>query len=147
MANGTTSTLNVFVVISVVERNDFISNSHWSTHFVLIADMGRSFLFGNLFVFFMFQGLDKIDQSTRTMVFIVLLVVGTIGLVLLFFLPAVSRSSISFSSSASLNFDEMLKKKLASCFFTIPTKYQLNQVDWNEIIRCEHTNRRATIAD
>lgn len=64
---------------------------------VFWAELQASFLFGNLFVFFMFQGLDKIDQSTRTMVFIVLLVVGTIGLVLLFFLPAMKDGDRSSS--------------------------------------------------
>lgn len=39
--------------------------------------------FGNLFVFFQFQGQEKIDESTRTMVFWVLTGVAIVGIVLL----------------------------------------------------------------
>lgn len=51
-----------------------------------------SFLFGNLFVFFLFQGLEQIDQSTRTILYVVLLVVGVCGLGLLLVLPAVTNT-------------------------------------------------------
>lgn len=41
--------------------------------------------FGNLFVYFQFQGKDHIDEATRTLVFSVLIGVGILGL---FFLTA-----------------------------------------------------------
>lgn len=41
--------------------------------------------FGNLFVYFQFQGKDHIDEATRTLVFSVLIGVGFLGL---FFLTA-----------------------------------------------------------
>jgi hypothetical protein len=45
----------------------------------------RSMFFGNLFVFFQFQGKTHIDEATRTLVFSVLIGVGFIGF---FFLMA-----------------------------------------------------------
>jgi hypothetical protein len=39
--------------------------------------------FGNLFVFFQFQGKTHIDQETRTLVFSVLIAVGILGFVFL----------------------------------------------------------------
>lgn len=50
-----------------------------------------SFLFGNLFVFFLFQGREQIDHHTRTILYSVLLVVGSLGLLLLLVLPAVRQ--------------------------------------------------------
>lgn len=49
----------------------------------------RSFLIGNLFVFFLFQGKERIEQDTRTILYSVLLVVGVSGLILLALMPAV----------------------------------------------------------
>jgi hypothetical protein len=44
-----------------------------------------------LFVFFLFQGREQIDQHTRTILYGVLLVVGFLGLVMLVILPAVIK--------------------------------------------------------
>lgn len=43
--------------------------------------------FGNIFVFYAFQGKKHIDQATRTLVFIVLVSVCGIGIVVLLLLP------------------------------------------------------------
>ena len=43
--------------------------------------------FGNIFVFYAFQGKKHIDQATRTLVFIVLVSVCGVGIVVLLFLP------------------------------------------------------------
>ncbi|XP_046439312.1 UNC93-like protein MFSD11 [Daphnia pulex] len=60
-----------------------------------------SFLFGNLFVFFLFQGREQIDQHTRTILYGVLLVVGFLGLVMLVILPAVKDSDASRNTPKS----------------------------------------------
>ena len=47
--------------------------------------------FGNIFVYFKFQGKKNIDSETRTLVFIVLLVVAAVGIIFLLLLrPAQS---------------------------------------------------------
>lgn len=46
-----------------------------------------SLFFGNLFVFYVFQGKEHIDQKTRTLVFSVLTCVGASGVVILVLLP------------------------------------------------------------
>lgn len=56
-----------------------------------------SLLFGNIFVFFKFQGKSEIDDQTRFVVFGVLLAVCCIGVLLLCFLRS------SSSDSADLN--------------------------------------------
>jgi len=61
---------------------------------VFWAELQCSFLFGNLFVFFQFQGRDQIDSATRMVVFIVLLVVGAVGMIGLLILPGV-RDDVS----------------------------------------------------
>ncbi|KZS04435.1 Protein unc-93 A [Daphnia magna] len=59
-----------------------------------------SFLFGNLFVFFLFQGREQIDQQTRTILYSVLLVVGTLGLLLVLVLPAMKDSDAARNSNS-----------------------------------------------
>uniref|UniRef100_A0A1B6DK71 UNC93-like protein MFSD11 n=1 Tax=Clastoptera arizonana TaxID=38151 RepID=A0A1B6DK71_9HEMI len=54
---------------------------------VFWAMLQCSMFFGNIFVFFAFQGKDTIDASTRTSVFTVLVVVSVIGIVVLLLLP------------------------------------------------------------
>jgi hypothetical protein len=43
----------------------------------------HSMFFGNLFVYFQFQGKDHIDEATRTLVFSVLIGVGILGFIFL----------------------------------------------------------------
>ncbi|PSN49745.1 hypothetical protein C0J52_08485, partial [Blattella germanica] len=58
---------------------------------MLIGAFTYCMFFGNLFVYFKFQGKTHIDSETRTIVFIVLLVVAAIGIVFLLLLrPAQS---------------------------------------------------------
>ncbi|XP_059473411.1 UNC93-like protein MFSD11 [Neocloeon triangulifer] len=54
-----------------------------------------SMFFGNTFVFFMFQGKTIIDKETRSLVFIVLLVVSAVGILFLLVL----RTTVSSSGS------------------------------------------------
>ncbi|KAJ9596528.1 hypothetical protein L9F63_012470, partial [Diploptera punctata] len=55
------------------------------------AMLQASMFFGNLFVYFKFQGKEHIDSETRTLVFIVLLVVAAVGIIFLLLLrPAQS---------------------------------------------------------
>lgn len=63
------------------------------------AELQCSFLFGNLFVFFLFQGLVQIDQQTRTILYVVLLVIGAVGILLLLVLPAMSDSDANRNSN------------------------------------------------
>uniref|UniRef100_A0A2L2Y784 UNC93-like protein MFSD11 n=1 Tax=Parasteatoda tepidariorum TaxID=114398 RepID=A0A2L2Y784_PARTP len=58
-----------------------------------------SLLFGNIFVYFKFQGKEEIDEKTRYVVFGVLLVVSLIGLALLLFLRYNKSSSINIQNS------------------------------------------------
>lgn len=51
------------------------------------AMLQSSFLFGNLFVFYQFKGLEIIDYNTRLLVFSVLTVVAVLGIVVMIFLP------------------------------------------------------------
>ncbi|CAL4072875.1 unnamed protein product [Meganyctiphanes norvegica] len=51
------------------------------------AMLQSSFLFGNLFVFYMFRGLEIIDYDTRVIVFSVLTVVAILGIIVMIFLP------------------------------------------------------------
>ncbi|KAB7502898.1 UNC93-like protein MFSD11 [Armadillidium nasatum] len=51
------------------------------------AMLQSSFLFGNLFVFFEFQGQEFIDKPTQTTVFTILTIVGAVGVFVMFFLP------------------------------------------------------------
>lgn len=46
-----------------------------------------SLFFGNLFVFFVFEGKEHIDHGTRTLVFWVLSIVAICGIVVLLLLP------------------------------------------------------------
>lgn len=60
-----------------------------------------SFLFGNLFVYFLFQGKDQIEQKTRTILYTVFLVPGLIGIVVLLFLPQVKDSDSKSANDVS----------------------------------------------
>lgn len=51
--------------------------------------------FGNLFVFYQFQGKEHIDESTRRLVFTVLIIVATIGVFVLATLQRVSHPFIA----------------------------------------------------
>lgn len=51
--------------------------------------------FGNLFVYFQFQGKDHIDASTRQLVFIVLITVAILGVFVLATLQRVSHPFIA----------------------------------------------------
>uniref|UniRef100_U5EXR4 UNC93-like protein MFSD11 n=1 Tax=Corethrella appendiculata TaxID=1370023 RepID=U5EXR4_9DIPT len=89
-----------------------------------------SMFFGNLFVFFQFQGLKHIDQSTRTIVFSVLIGVAIVGLVilaLLRYVPPVkdeadlqNDSQDSSDSSSSSEEENPIKafKNAVRLFFT-----------------------------
>ena len=67
-----------------------------------------SLLFGNLFVYFEFQGETRVTQSTRLVVYIALASVGAIGTLLLFVLqvpseqPACAESQGQASNSESV---------------------------------------------
>lgn len=50
--------------------------------------------FGNLFVFFQFQGKTHIDQETRTLVFSVLIAVGILGFVFLAVLRPIPTTQV-----------------------------------------------------
>lgn len=58
------------------------------------ALLQSSLLFGNLFVYFQFQGKDHIDKDTRFTVFIVLLSVACVGLLVMFALRSVRQTDI-----------------------------------------------------
>lgn len=51
------------------------------------AMLQSSFLFGNLFVFYQFKGLEIIDYNTRLLVFSTLTVVAVLGIIVMIFLP------------------------------------------------------------
>lgn len=51
--------------------------------------------FGNLFVYFQFQGKDHIDEATRRLVFIVLIIVAVLGVFVLATLQRVSHPFIA----------------------------------------------------
>ncbi|XP_054713785.1 LOW QUALITY PROTEIN: UNC93-like protein MFSD11 [Uloborus diversus] len=60
-----------------------------------------SLLFGNIFVFFTFQGKSEIDDQTRYTVFGVLLGVAIVGIVLMLFLRTNKSDSITLSTLTS----------------------------------------------
>lgn len=54
--------------------------------------------FGNLFVYFQFQGKTHIDEATRTLVFSVLIGVGVLGFIFLTALRPVHDTSVRHAS-------------------------------------------------
>ena len=69
---------------------------------IVIVFLFFSFLFGNLFVYFLFQGKDQIEQKTRTILYTVFLVPGLIGIVVLLFLPQVNHDDDAILEVASI---------------------------------------------
>jgi len=89
---------------------------------VFWAIFQSSFLFGNLFVYFLFQGKDVIDQQTRTILYSAFLGPGILGVLLLMFLPQVkdsdSRSEEDRAAGASKNGPVQAFKSAVQLFFS-----------------------------
>lgn len=64
-----------------------------------------SMFFGNLFVFFQFQGKTHIDEQTRTLVFSVLIAVGILGFLFLTALRPVHDTQVSHANDIEADDD------------------------------------------
>lgn len=63
--------------------------------------------FGNLFVYFQFQGKTHIDEQTRTLVFSVLIAVGILGFIFLTALRPIHDNQHVVHAGSNDNDDEM----------------------------------------
>lgn len=79
------------------------------------AMLQTSMFFGNLFVFFQFQGKNHIDEETRNVVFTALIAVGTIGLFFLIALRPLRDSTVVTGAERDDELDNpnMMKASLA----------------------------------
>lgn len=61
--------------------------------------------FGNIFVYYQFQGKDHIDESTRQLVFIVLIAVAILGVIFLCTLQRVNHPFVESARDTELDYD------------------------------------------
>lgn len=65
------------------------------------AMLQASLFIGNLFVYFQFEGKERIDKDTRTVTIVVLSAIAAAGIVVMVFLPRPPRSADESSSSSA----------------------------------------------
>lgn len=115
----TSAILGIGAAITWTGQGNFLSRCSTSTTIsrnsgIFWAMLQASLFFGNLFVYFQFQGKTHIDKDTRRMLFIVLTVVGLLGTGCLAMLRRVSEVKDINESNSNLNEKNILVEKKLS---------------------------------
>lgn len=81
--------------------------------------------FGNLFVFFQFQGKTHIDQETRTLVFSVLIAVGILGFIFLAVLRPIPQIQVVHANDSDDDREEEEQSSLTGMWIAFKSSIRL----------------------
>lgn len=106
-----------------------------------------SMFFGNLFVFFKFQGKTHIDEETRFVVFIVLVSVAAVGVVFLALLRPATNEDGELAGADNGGPVAALKRSLQligtkEILFLCVTFFYTGDYSWNILLKSFCSNRK-----